>query len=95
LHELSIQLVCAEDGLAINNYYATCVYIQICDKILIIENIEGESESLRTMLNDELNVSVVNVGDPLNMPTTVNELREYDQVILVNVANKDMLAGFD
>lgn len=95
LHELSVQLVCAEDSLAINNYYSTCVYIQIYDKILIIENIEGESESLRTMLNDELNVSVVNVSDYSNMPTEINELREYEEVILINVANADMPDGFD
>jgi len=95
LHELSLQLACNEDGLAINNCYTTCVYIQICDKLLIIENIEGESDALRTMLSEDLNVSVVNVSDTSNMPTTVNELREYDQVILVNVANRDMPEGFD
>ena len=95
LHDISVQLVCDEDGLDINNHYTTCVYIEICDKILIIESIEGESESICTMLSEELNVSVINVSDSLNMPTTVNELREYDQVILVNVANKDMPIGFD
>lgn len=95
LHELSVQLVCAEDSLSINNYYSTCINIKVCDKILIIENIEDESYALRTMLSEDLNVSVVNVGDPLNMPTTVNELRAYDQVILVNVANADMPHGFD
>jgi hypothetical protein len=47
------------------------------------------------MLDDELDVSVVNINDSENLPKTVDELRLYDQVILVNVAYKNMPDGFD
>ena len=95
LHNLSIELTSEDDGSALNNVYTAYVNIQSFDKILIIENIVNESESLRAMLNPELKVTVANINDPLTLPDTVNELRAYDQIILVNVAYKNMPTGFD
>ena len=95
LHNLSVKLESDDDGSILNNTYTSYITIQAFDKILIIESIDNESESLRMMLNEELKVSVVNVADPINMPDTVNEIRAYDQVILCNVAYSDMPTGFD
>lgn len=95
LHNLSIQLESDDDTLALNNSYTSFINIQTYDKILVIESISDESESLRAMLNPELKVTVVNVSDKLNMPDTVNEIRAYDQVILCNVSYSDMPLGFD
>lgn len=95
LHNLSIKLESDSDGSILNNIYTTYMTIQAFDKILIIESIDNESESLRMMLGEELKVNVVNVADPINMPDTVNEIRAYDQVILCNVSYSDMPIGFD
>ncbi len=95
LHNLSVKLESDTDGSVLNNTYTSYMTIQAFDKILIIESIDNESESLRTMLNEELKVNVVNVADPMNMPDTVNEIRAYDQVILCNVSYSDMPVGFD
>ena len=95
LHNISVELTCDEDVSALNNTYTSYINIQSFDKILVIESIDNESESLRTMLNEELKVTVVNVADHLKMPSTVNEIRAYDQVILVNVSYSDMPVGFD
>ena len=95
LHTLSVELTSDGDGLALNNVYTSYIEIQAFDKILIIESIDNESESIRGMLNPDLKVSVTNISDPLNRPKTVNELRAFDQIILLNVAYKDMPLGFD
>lgn len=95
LHNLSIQLESDDDTLSLNNTYTSFINIQSFDKILVIESISDESQSLRAMLNPELKVTVVNVTDTLNMPSTVNEIRAYDQVILCNVSYSDMPLGFD
>ena len=95
LHNLYVELTSDGDGSILNNTYTSYLTIQSFDKILIIESIDNESESLRTMLDETLKVSVVNVADPINMPSTVNEIRAYDQVILCNVSYSDMPLGFD
>ena len=95
LHNLSVELTSEGDGSALNNVYTSYLTIQSFDKILIIENIVNESESLRGMLSEELKVNVVNINDPINLPNSVKKLRAYDQIILVNVAYKNMPTGFD
>ena len=95
LHNLSVELTADGDESILNNTYTSYLTIQSFDKILIIESIDNESESLRGMLDETLKVNVVNVGDPLNMPKTVNEIRAYDQVILCNVSYDDMPTDFD
>ena len=68
--------------------------IEVFDKLLVIESIPGESENLVKLLPD-MSATVVNVSDVNNMPDTLDELREYDEVVLVNIANRDMPKGFD
>ena len=95
LHKLSFEIMAPGDTLAQNNSYNTYVNIHIFDKILIIESQAGESASLKDMIMDDKNVKVVSIGDNDNMPKTVEDLRNFDEVILVNVANADMPDGFD
>ena len=97
LHNISIKLDSDDDTVDLNNTYTSYIDIQSFDKILIIESISDESTSLQAMLNETVRekLSVVNSYDSMNMPTTVNQLRAYDQIILYNVAYKDMPVGFD
>ena len=95
MHKLSFEISADGDTLATNNTFNSYMYLEIFDKILIIESSIGESSELTKMLRDELKVKVVACNDEENMPKTVNDLRAYDEVILCNVANADMPKGFD
>ena len=95
MHVVSFDIAAQGDVLTQNNTYHTHIYLETFTEILVIESIDDESSSLVELLGEELNVKVVNVEDPNAMPTTVEQLRAYDEVILVNVANSDMPVGFD
>ena len=95
MHVVSFEVSSAKDTLTQNNQYYNHIYIETFTEILVIESIDNESGSLVGLLGEELNVKVVNAEDPENMPTTVEALRAYDEVILVNIANSDMPEGFD
>lgn len=97
MHRLSFAVTNEFDTLAQNNTYYTYINIEVFDRILIIEREDGESVNLKDILktDTEYTVDTVNIFDTVNMPTTVDELRMYDDVVLVNIANKDMPKGFD
>ena len=95
LHEMFFEINGSYDTIAMNNTYLSYIYLEIFDDILIIESIDAESDNLTEMLKDEHNVTVLNCADTERLPKTVNELRAYDEVILCNVANKDLPDGFD
>lgn len=95
VHQLSFEISSATDTLAHNNTFNSYIYLEIYDDILIIESIVEESQSIKNMLNDELNVTVVSVDDTEKMPNTLEKLCAYDEVILVNVANEQLPDGFD
>ena len=94
LHSLSLELTADGDTLTKNNAYNSYMYLEIFDDILIIESIADESESIKGMLNDEYNVTVVRTDDAEKMPKTLDQLRAYDEVILLNVSNQDLPDGF-
>ena len=94
LHKLTFEVESVDDLNAKNNVYNSHLYIEVFDKLLIIESISGESESLRNILNGK-KVTVVNSYDTAKMPKTLNDLRNYDEIIMVNVANADLPKGFD
>lgn len=90
MHKLSFELTAGEDTIVQNNEYNSYIYLEVFDKVLVIESITDESSSLCEMLNDELKVTVLNVDDKENMPKTVDELRMFDEIILCNVSNDDL-----
>lgn len=104
LHKLCFELESDTDSLKENNTYYSYLFLNVFEKILIVERNEGESDSLRGILEevyettqegkDNDNVKVLNVASH-EMPSTLNELRQYDQVILMNIANADLPEGFD
>ena len=95
LHKLTFELTGGSDNLQQNNRLTSYVHLEIFDDILIIESISGESDQLRSMMREELNVTVVNVNDAQKMPTTLHQLRAYDEVILCNISYDDMPLGFE
>ena len=95
MHVMSFEITDTDDTLVQNNTYVNHIYIETFTEILVIESIEDESKSLVAMLGEELNVDVVDVADENSMPATLEELRSYDEIMLVNVSNDDLPMGFD
>lgn len=92
LHELSVRIVpSGSDLLQENSEYLTHYYLEVFNKILVLESTAGQSTELEKMLNDlqEYDITVLNVYED-KLPATVDELRAYDQVILNNISNADL-----
>lgn len=96
LHELRFELTSPADSIEFNNIYYTYMYLENFDNILVIESIDGESASLKEVLENQYiayTVTTVNIFSD-DLPITLDELRLFDEIILVNIANSDMPAGF-
>lgn len=98
MHRISFDIANDSDTFTENNTYYSYIKIAVFDRILVLERNNGESEQVVSMLRDETGytVDVLNIrSETENLPKTVNDLRQYDEVVLVNIANADMPEGFD
>ena len=96
LHELCFEIEVEGDTLDQNNSYRTYVNLSNFDNLLLIEGREGEGRALAALLGERFNVTDMSIsGDLPDIPTDIREMAEYEQVVLVNVAYKDMPAGFE
>ena len=96
MHELSFTLECGSDTEEKNNEYHSFFYVEIHENVLIIQRADSEADILAGILTDDkYKVTVVKSDDTDKMPASLKELREYDQVILLNIANADLPEGFD
>ena len=94
-NELEIEIQSNNDTLTANNVYTVFIDIPVFTDILIIEGFEGEGEKINEMLkskNGEYEIKVVTVSDAENMPRTIEDLREFDEIILANVSHSDLEA---
>lgn len=99
MHSLKFEVASMSDGEVKNNsYYA---YVDLHDMsendILIIERKRGESQDLQEILLEETAYNMTTVAVDSNMtdlPMTIKELCEFEQVILVNIANSDLPEAF-
>lgn len=105
LHSLSFRLFSESSGttdaevdvLTENNIYYTYLNIENFDKILILEHKDGESEALKALLtegDDPFDVTVKNITTDNTVPRTMDEMRQYDQIVLNNVQAAEMPEGF-
>ncbi|MBQ8658105.1 MAG: VWA domain-containing protein [Clostridia bacterium] len=98
LHKLTFEATMDGDGLLQNNAYTTYYYVDVYNRILVIDREEGASNALVDLLNEnndqpyELTIKLISAQD---LPMTATALRAYDQVILNDIANADMPKGFD
>ena len=94
LHRLNFIVSADSDSLSQNNSYYTYTIVNEHDKILIVESFESEASALKSFLENQTSsdtkyqVTIANVHDS-DFPTTLDELRQYDEIILNNIANKD------
>ena len=98
LHRVSFRISDYENGgdtLTENNLYNAYYYLEVYDDLFILERTAGESAELAAVLEEaDYNLTVMTPASQ-DLPATVDELREYDEVILYNIANADMPVGFD
>ncbi|MDE6200316.1 MAG: VWA domain-containing protein [Clostridiales bacterium] len=94
MHKFRFNIQSVNDEISFNNDYYTYIYIESSNNILVIEKDSGSSDKFVQSLGEEYNVSIVNVTDNDHMPKTLDALREYDEVVMMNIANRDMPDGF-
>lgn len=94
LHEVLFDLTTDKnEAFDQNNAYCTYHYLEVYNRILIIESKAGTSEQFKNMLTADggkYEFSVKHIEDE-SMPKTVDELRQYDQVVLNNISNSDLV----
>ena len=92
MHELKVVAVGINDEVTENDAYLTYVNIETFNKLLVIEGYDGQSDALESLLTnkDEYEVTVVGPDEFDTLPTTIHDLRKFDQVILNNIANEDL-----
>lgn len=98
VHEISFALEPEKDLLSENNTYYTYLNLENFNKILVLEHKAGESEKIQKILTAEnagYDVTVKNLSGDEELPNTLADLRQYDQILLNNIANSDLPAGFD
>lgn len=96
-HELKFGMTSSGDTTLENNVYYTTYDLEEYNSILIVERYEGESQQIVDILKSRpdaqyLTIKVVGLNA---VPTTIDALSEFDEVILVNVAHRDMPANFE
>ncbi len=101
MHELKFSLSVTDnigDTVVENNKYFSYLNMQVFDKVLMIENDAEEAKALKEMMEGEefkYKVTVLNASkDAEAIPQTLEEISQYEQVLLVNIANKDMKPEF-
>ena len=94
MHILNFELSANGDTMEQNNNYTSYFYLETFSEVLIIESITNESAMLSSVMKEDLNATVLNVNSP-DLPTTLDDLRQYDEVVLLNVSNDQLPDGFD
>lgn len=98
MHKLRFEISNSADVVIKNNSYHTYVKLDDLNNILLIERRSGESQPLQTILTESYGFNLTAMGidnDIASIPKTVKDLCQYEQVILVNIANSDLPMGFD
>ena len=97
LHEICFKIRSGDDLLEQNNVYYSYLYLEHLNKILVVEQESGASNELANLLAgsaEAYEITRLNIKEDDDIPTSLNQLREYDQIILNNIANEDMPAEF-
>ncbi|MCD8208723.1 MAG: VWA domain-containing protein [Bacteroidales bacterium] len=108
LHAIRITLEDVdEEVLTQNNSYCVYIYIDNYNKILIFEHSAGEAKELEEALQTKdggnepgeegpYRITTITLAENCfgDLPLTVNELRQYDLVILENTSNSDMYDAY-
>lgn len=97
LHTVGFTIESDRDTLTENNLYNSYYYLEVYDDILIVEREAGDSAQFTQLLTTaEYQPVVVGIGDSA-LPLTVEDLQDYDEVVLFNISYSDMATrpGFE
>ena len=92
MHEIRVVIDAAQDTLKQNNTYYTYLNLEVSTKTLLVDGGGKGTEKLSGVLDESFDITKITLD---NLPKTVEELCRYNEVILMNVANADLPAGFD
>ncbi len=76
------------DKIVENNKLYSYMLLNKYNKVLVIEGYSGSSEKISQLL-EGYEVTIATIGDK-DVPSTLEELRDYDEIILNNVSNADL-----
>lgn len=91
MHVIKVVLEPERDTLEKNNTYFSFININVSSKVLLVDGSGNGASDLSGVLDDKFDVTKVTLSD---MPATLEELCEYGEVILMNVANSELPIGF-
>ncbi len=99
-HELRFTISGEGDSLTNNNVYYSYYDLEEHSKLLIIEKYADESEEIVDILrqnnsDEDLAIEVVQIGDRDKLPSSLEMMQEYDEIVLDNIAYSDMPEGFE
>ncbi len=92
LHELCVSVESERDTASENNIAYAYAYLDVSEKLLIVDGTGRESEKLKEFLAEDYHVTVVSSEE---VPKSLHELGMYAEVILMNVDAADLPSGFD
>lgn len=96
VHEFAFNIESDKDTVLKNNSYHSFVNLQTFENILIIERREGDGKALAELLNQDYKATTLSLdADYGSIPASVEQMADYEQIILINVAYSDMPAGFE
>ena len=96
MHEILFKIESDDDTVKENNEYRVYINLEAFDNVLLVERNEGDGKRLADVLNENFTVTDLSISDDLaDMPKNIEQLAQYEQVILVNIAYSDMPAGFE
>ena len=97
LHEFQFTITRVSDRgdtIEENNSVYSFLYLESFENILMLEKFEGQSDGIKGLLEESgYKVTLLNIGDE-RVPSDIETLRQYDEVVLNNIANADMPEGF-
>jgi len=90
-HYLYVTIECedGDDTVLHNNIYYAYAFLDVYDKVLIIDK-NNESQELFALINGNYSFPVETM-DISDVPDNLNDLSQYDQIILMNISNEDMI----
>ncbi|MDE7463669.1 MAG: VWA domain-containing protein, partial [Clostridiales bacterium] len=92
MHVVRVEIEPERDTLTKNNTHYAYVNVNASSKVLLVDGSGNGATDLMNLIGDSFEVTKVTLSQ---LPTTLEELCEYGEVILLNVANSELPKGFD